>query len=215
MSPAVCPRPPGVPGGPAAGRGRALARNACSGASLSNSAKGTVMTTSSPGTGRELRTLVTAQGTVEMSLEEVPVPEPVPDEVIVRVEPPRSTPLTSACCSLARTWLPPLLQPRQGTLPSPPLSLPPRCAPWPRGQVSLSPPATREPEPRDRHRFLGGCSRIARACRGTGTRRHVHGLPPCARRPVPRAPGRCDTAGRRLVIRQPADRTGHGRDHAQ
>ena len=44
------------------------------------------MTTSSPGTGRELRTLVTAQGTVEMSLEEVPVPEPVPDEVIVRVE---------------------------------------------------------------------------------------------------------------------------------
>jgi len=44
------------------------------------------MTTSSPGTGRELRTLVTAQGTVEMSLEEVPVPEPAPDEVIVRVE---------------------------------------------------------------------------------------------------------------------------------
>ena len=44
------------------------------------------MTTSSPGTGRELRTLVTAQGTVQMSLEEVPVPEPAPDEVIVRVE---------------------------------------------------------------------------------------------------------------------------------
>jgi len=44
------------------------------------------MTTSTPDTGRELRTLVTAQGTLEVSLEEVPVPEPGPDEVIVRVE---------------------------------------------------------------------------------------------------------------------------------
>jgi NADPH2:quinone reductase len=44
------------------------------------------MTTRSPDTGRELRTLVTAQGTVKLSLEEVSVPEPAPDEVIVRVE---------------------------------------------------------------------------------------------------------------------------------
>jgi NADPH2:quinone reductase len=44
------------------------------------------MTARSPDTGRELRTLVTAQGTVKLSLEEVPVPEPAPDEVIVRVE---------------------------------------------------------------------------------------------------------------------------------
>ena len=43
------------------------------------------MTTSTPDTGRELRTLVTAQGTLEVSLEEVPVPEPGPDEVAIGV----------------------------------------------------------------------------------------------------------------------------------
>ena len=44
------------------------------------------MAASTPGTGFEVRTLVTAQETVEVSLEEVPVPEPAPDEVVVRVE---------------------------------------------------------------------------------------------------------------------------------
>ena len=42
--------------------------------------------TATPSTGSELRSLVTAQGTLELSLEQVPVPEPGPDEVIVRVE---------------------------------------------------------------------------------------------------------------------------------
>ena len=37
-------------------------------------------------TGRELRSLVTAEGTLELSLADVPVPEPKPNEVIVRVE---------------------------------------------------------------------------------------------------------------------------------
>ncbi len=44
------------------------------------------MATDNPGTGRELRSLVTAEGTLELSLADVPVPEPEPDEVIVRVE---------------------------------------------------------------------------------------------------------------------------------
>jgi NADPH2:quinone reductase len=37
-------------------------------------------------TGRELRSLVTAEGTLELSLADVPVPEPKPNEVIIRVE---------------------------------------------------------------------------------------------------------------------------------
>jgi NADPH:quinone reductase len=44
------------------------------------------LTTNSPATGLELRTLVTSTGSVEISLEEVPVPEPDPNEVVVRVE---------------------------------------------------------------------------------------------------------------------------------
>jgi NADPH2:quinone reductase len=44
------------------------------------------LATNKPGTGRELRSLVTAEGTLELSLTDVPVPEPQPDEVIVRVE---------------------------------------------------------------------------------------------------------------------------------
>ena len=44
------------------------------------------MATDSPDTGRELRSLVTAEGTLELSLADVPVPEPKPNEVIVRVE---------------------------------------------------------------------------------------------------------------------------------
>ena len=39
-----------------------------------------------PGTGRELRSLVTAEGTLELRLVDVPVPEPGPGEVVVRVE---------------------------------------------------------------------------------------------------------------------------------
>src|ERR1700684_1427678 len=44
------------------------------------------MAASNPGTGRELRSLVTAEGTLELSLADVPVPEAKPNEVIVRVE---------------------------------------------------------------------------------------------------------------------------------
>lgn len=44
------------------------------------------MATTIPKTGRELRTLVTDQGTVEVSVQEVPVGEPAPGEVLVRVE---------------------------------------------------------------------------------------------------------------------------------
>jgi NADPH:quinone reductase len=46
----------------------------------------TIMATNSPDTGRELRSLVTAEGTLELSLADVPVPQPKPNEVIVRVE---------------------------------------------------------------------------------------------------------------------------------
>jgi NADPH2:quinone reductase len=44
------------------------------------------MMTEIPATGRQLRSLVTAEGTLELSLHDVPVPEPGPEEVLVRVE---------------------------------------------------------------------------------------------------------------------------------
>jgi NADPH:quinone reductase-like Zn-dependent oxidoreductase len=46
----------------------------------------TIMATNIPDAGRELRSLVTAEGTLELSLADVPVPEPKPNEVIIRVE---------------------------------------------------------------------------------------------------------------------------------
>jgi len=44
------------------------------------------MATDSPDSGRELQSLVTAEGTVELRLADVPVPAPGPDEVLIRVE---------------------------------------------------------------------------------------------------------------------------------
>jgi NADPH:quinone reductase-like Zn-dependent oxidoreductase len=44
------------------------------------------MSANFPENGLELRTLVTPQGTLELSLHHVPVPTPGDDEVLVRVE---------------------------------------------------------------------------------------------------------------------------------
>jgi len=44
------------------------------------------MTTPAPRTGLQLRTLVSPEGRLELSLAEVPTPEPADDEVVVRVE---------------------------------------------------------------------------------------------------------------------------------
>ena len=50
------------------------------------------MTADLPDTALELRSLVTPQGTLELSLRDVPVPTPADNEVLVRVE--ASPPLT-------------------------------------------------------------------------------------------------------------------------
>src|SRR6202000_1530349 len=44
------------------------------------------MTANLPGHALELRSLVTSQGTLELSLRDVPVPTPAANEVLVRVE---------------------------------------------------------------------------------------------------------------------------------
>jgi len=44
------------------------------------------MSTSAPETGKELRSLVTPEGTLELSLVEVPITEPQADQVMIRVE---------------------------------------------------------------------------------------------------------------------------------
>src|SRR5580698_4185423 len=44
------------------------------------------MTADSPDTGQQLRSLVTPDGTLELSLAVVPIGEPQPDEVVIRVE---------------------------------------------------------------------------------------------------------------------------------
>ena len=54
-------------------------------------------------TGLQLRSLIKKSGELELSLAEVAVPEPGPDEVLVRVEARRSTRRTSACCSARPT----------------------------------------------------------------------------------------------------------------
>jgi len=44
------------------------------------------MTTTLPSTSLELRSLVTEQGTLELSLHEVPLPTPSDSQVLIRVE---------------------------------------------------------------------------------------------------------------------------------
>ena len=44
------------------------------------------MTTDGPGTGQQLRSLVTEDGMLELSLRAVPIPEPEPNEVVIRIE---------------------------------------------------------------------------------------------------------------------------------
>ncbi len=44
------------------------------------------MTADLPDSALELRSLVTSHGTLELSLEDVPVPSPAANEVLVRVE---------------------------------------------------------------------------------------------------------------------------------
>ena len=44
------------------------------------------MTTSIPATGKQLRTLVKSSGELELSLADVPVPQPGDDEVLIQVE---------------------------------------------------------------------------------------------------------------------------------
>jgi NADPH2:quinone reductase len=44
------------------------------------------MTTDRPDTGQQLRSLVTPDGTLELSLLAVPIPEPQPNEVVIRIE---------------------------------------------------------------------------------------------------------------------------------
>jgi NADPH2:quinone reductase len=45
-----------------------------------------IMTIGRPGTGRQLRSLVTRDGTLELSLLDIPIPEPQPNEVLIRIE---------------------------------------------------------------------------------------------------------------------------------
>lgn len=44
------------------------------------------MTTTRPDTVKELRSLVRGDGTLELSLREVPIPDPKDNEVLIRVE---------------------------------------------------------------------------------------------------------------------------------
>lgn len=44
------------------------------------------MTAGRPDTGRQLRSLVTQDGTLELSLLDIPIPEPQPNEVLIRIE---------------------------------------------------------------------------------------------------------------------------------
>ncbi len=58
-------------------------------------------------TGQQLRTLVTAEGQLQMSLVTVETPAPAEHEVVIRIEAAPSTRPTSACSSAPPTWAPP------------------------------------------------------------------------------------------------------------
>ena len=59
------------------------------------------MTSSAIATGLQLRSLVRSSGELELSLAEVPVPQPGPDEVLIRVEANRRRSIRRiwGCCS--------------------------------------------------------------------------------------------------------------------
>ena len=57
------------------------------------------MTTDLPDSALELRSTVTSHGTLELSLQDVPVPTPAANEVVVGWRPRRSTRRTWVCCS--------------------------------------------------------------------------------------------------------------------
>jgi NADPH:quinone reductase len=61
------------------------------------------MTVDLPENALELRSLVTSQGTLELSLRDVPVPTPAANEVLVRVEASPINPRTSGSSLPAQT----------------------------------------------------------------------------------------------------------------
>ena len=61
------------------------------------------MTPLIPHSSLELRSLVTEQGTFQLSLIDVPVPTPASGQVLVRIEAAPINPPTWDCCSQVRT----------------------------------------------------------------------------------------------------------------
>ena len=58
---------------------------------------------SAPKSSLQLRSLITAEGRLELSLVDTVVPAPQADEVVVRVEATPINPSDSACCSVPPT----------------------------------------------------------------------------------------------------------------
>ena len=172
------------------------------------------MTLARPDTGLELRSLVTSDAKLELSLVEVPISAPEPER---GADPGRSRPdqpvgsrtAARGCGHERRDG-----RPDRQTVPwSPRLCRPGRCGRWPAGWAFRCRSETKAPARSSRpgHRRRAGAARAgpsrwrAGACtRSTGasTRRSAS----CCRKALrPR---------RRLLLRQPADRAGHGGDDA-
>ena len=166
-------------------------------------------------TALQLRSLVKPSGELEVSLAEVPIPEPGPGEVLVRLE---AAPINPSDLGLLfggrRHDAARRPRARASGRSSPRRSREaamkamagrgsaPRCRSATKAPAWSSPPAVR---PRRRR-----CS--ARPSRCSAARCTRSTAP--AGRAVPAAAGGRDAGRRRLVLRQPADRARHGRDDA-
>ncbi len=166
-------------------------------------------------TGLQLRSTVRKDGILEVSLTSVPIPEPKPDEVVVRVEASPINPsdlglmFAGADLTTAQASGTPDNSGRHGEHPARDLSGHRRA----RGSVVAG---------RQRRRGRGGARRVLRTSAGAdgqdggdSRRRHVRAVPRRQGGPVPRPPGGHHAGAGRLVLREPAHRTRHGRDDAQ
>ena len=164
--------------------------------------------------GLQLRSTVKKEGILELSLTSVPIPEPKPDEVVVRVD---ASPINPSDVGLMFGGADLSTAKASGTPDNPVVtaSIPPAMMRAMAGRVDQSLPAGNE-----------GAGVVVRAGssdrspgadgqdRGDSRRRHVRAVPLHQGQPVPRLAAGHHAGGGRLLLREPAHRTRHGRDHA-
>ena len=175
----------------------------------------TRMSSTDARTALQLRSLVKKSGELEVSLAEVPVPEPGPGEVLVRLE---AAPVNPSDLGLLFAAADMTKAVASGTRERPVVTAPiPEGAMKAHGAAGSTPrcrSATKAPawsSPRALRRRRRRCSARPSPCSAARCTRSTAPLP--AEQCLLAAGGR-DAGRGRLLLRQPADRARHGRDDA-